>query len=55
MDSLSAVAASMEQFLALGTSIISWCCTTFPVNIVVAGGVLRIVMGVVRKAKKTVA
>lgn len=50
--SLDTMSATLTTMLSMGTTLIEWCVTTFPINVAIAGGVIGIVIKVVRKSKR---
>lgn len=49
--SVADMSTVLQQMLAMGTTLITWCLSTFPVNVGIAGGVIGIVIGVIRRSK----
>lgn len=49
---MEAMGETLTQMLNLGTSLVSWCVSTFPVNVSIAGGVLAVVIRTIKKGKR---
>lgn len=50
--SLDTMGDILTTMLSMGTTLLNWCVSTFPINVAIAGGVIGIVIGVIRKSKR---
>lgn len=50
--SLTNMGETLSTMLGMGTTLIQWCVTTFPVNVAIAGGVIGVVIKVIKQSKR---